>query len=389
MGARMVNKTRIAVLGSGHSGLTLAGDLVLAGFEVNLFAVPEFSKTLRNIQKHGGIEIDGACRSGFAKLNKTTTDIEEALQGVNVVLIAIPAYAHKKFAEVCAPYLEEGQIVVLNGEYTFGVIEFANTIQENGCDLDKITLGGTNALIYRTRMYLPNKVWCNAVKAEMPFAAFPAKKTEKALEVLKPIYQQDDGKRGILVPASSILETSICNINPYRHVPMMILNAVGVELGDEPYSKYVGSEACRRTTEALDREAMFLQKSLGTKPLSYYYVRNVMMYPSDLIYAPQNTPEWVKRENQPTLFRGGKGSNFLNLRYLTEDVPYGLVGLASLGDMLSVDTPTFDSLITIASVINGVDYWKEGRTLEKLGFSDLTKDELLRLVMEGEISKSL
>ena len=60
-----------------------------------------------------------------------------------------------------------------------------------------------------------------------------------------------------------------------------------------------------------------------------------------------------------------------NARYITEDVPYGLVTCSSLGKMLGIKTPTFDSIIQLASVMNQVDYMTEGRTVEKLGLSGL------------------
>jgi glycerol-3-phosphate dehydrogenase len=48
------------------------------------------------------------------------------------------------------------------------------------------------------------------------------------------------------------------------------------------------------------------------------------------------------------------------------DIPMSLVPMASLGEMLGVPTPTIKSLIHLASVIHGRDYWAEGRTAERL-----------------------
>jgi opine dehydrogenase len=58
-----------------------------------------------------------------------------------------------------------------------------------------------------------------------------------------------------------------------------------------------------------------------------------------------------------------------------------LVPISSIGDMLGVPTPTIKSIISFASIMHGVDYRKEGRTVEKLGIAGLTVKEIRQLVV--------
>jgi len=384
----------IAVLGAGNAGWTFAADLTLSGLDVHLFELPRFKNNLEPLIDSGGIELAGVGRTGFAKVKLMTTDIAEALEGVKVVLIAMPAYGHAEIAKVCAPYLRPGQIVVLNPGYTLGTIEVASVLIEEGVDFDSITLCETPSLLYATRKYLPNRVFCRFVKGMMPIATFPATKTREAVDSLKGIYEQGDGKRGVLVPLENILLCGLINTNPIAHLPMMILKAVDVELGEEPYLKCGSSDAVRRMRKAMSREYLALQRALGFKLLSRQYVLNGLMEPPDLPKLKflstdadaKGSPEWAVVENQEGLYASGTDKNLLQLRYLTEDVPYALVGLASLGDMLRVETPVIDSCITIASVITGKDFLHEGRSLKKLGLSGLNKVELLQYVTTGQIS---
>jgi opine dehydrogenase len=79
------------------------------------------------------------------------------------------------------------------------------------------------------------------------------------------------------------------------------------------------------------------------------------------------------------------GPYSLDARHLTEDVPYGLVTWASLGRMLSVPTPASDAIITLASVLNGEDYWALGRTVDKMGINPTwSKVRLKEYLEEGE-----
>jgi opine dehydrogenase len=70
----------------------------------------------------------------------------------------------------------------------------------------------------------------------------------------------------------------------------------------------------------------------------------------------------------------------LHMRYITEDVPYGLVGWASMGRQWSVPTPTIDALIQLASVIERVDYRQHGVTAKSMGIEGLTPAAVRSLV---------
>jgi len=52
--------------------------------------------------------------------------------------------------------------------------------------------------------------------------------------------------------------------------------------------------------------------------------------------------------------------NKLKMRYLTEDVPYGLVPVSSISKMLNVPSPTVDAIIRLVSIINQTDYEMKG-----------------------------
>jgi opine dehydrogenase len=62
-----------------------------------------------------------------------------------------------------------------------------------------------------------------------------------------------------------------------------------------------------------------------------------------------------------------KGPTEVDSRYISEDVPQGLVLLESLGLKYNVPTPVCTSLINIASAALGRELRLEGRTVERLG----------------------
>ena len=76
------------------------------------------------------------------------------------------------------------------------------------------------------------------------------------------------------------------------------------------------------------------------------------------------------------------GPESVKSRYITEDLPYGLVPIKKLAQQYEVPTPLIDAVIEFGSVINQTNYMKEGISLEELGISGLSKDELKRFICE-------
>jgi opine dehydrogenase len=87
--------------------------------------------------------------------------------------------------------------------------------------------------------------------------------------------------------------------------------------------------------------------------------------------------------NQPG-YRGIRAPATLNHRYITEDVPMSLVPIAALGQRYGVQVRCMDSIIRLACIIHCTDYWRRGRTLDRLGIERLSVGEIMRYVMEGD-----
>jgi opine dehydrogenase len=112
---------------------------------------------------------------------------------------------------------------------------------------------------------------------------------------------------------------------------------------------------------------MALLRALGLEPV-----------PHEQSYEYRYQEKWTDFAKDSS-----KGPFSANTRYITEDIPIGMVLWASLGELLGVPTPTARALIQISSVIHDTDYWQVGRTMEKLGLAGRTAAELKRYLMEG------
>lgn len=364
---------KITIIGAGNGGCTYAAYLGKRGHEVALYEVPELGDNLADIERLGGLEMRG-CDTGFGPVSKCTTDIGEACAWSEYILVVTPAFAHRIIARLAAPYLTSGQTVVLNPGSVFGAVEFLNILRECGNTAD-VTVGETSSNVFACRRYRPNDVNILGIKDNMHLACIPADRTEKTVRDLQAFFPQY-----IAVP--NIFYTSFLDINAYVHPINAILNAGRIELTKGAFDFYWGgiSPGVCANMEAIDKERLALAEALG-------YPMETL---NELIHGYYGHPEW------PSLFdffshskvHGGtpeaKAPATMRHRYVTEDVPFGLVPIAELADVAGVPTPHIDAVITLASTFNGENYRETGRSLKYLGFGGKTLDQIRTFVLEGK-----
>jgi len=58
--------------------------------------------------------------------------------------------------------------------------------------------------------------------------------------------------------------------------------------------------------------------------------------------------------------------------------------MAALGRLAGVATPTMEALVQLASTALGIDYARDGLTLERLGLAGKSADELVRFTQQGD-----
>lgn len=365
----MISSTdiRYAVIGSGNGGLSMAGYLAWRGYKVNLYN--RTAEKIAYLAEKPSIHLSGAIE-GVGHLNLVTSDIEKAIQDVDIIMVTIPATGHYNIAKAMAPYLKDGQIIVLNPGRTGGALEVYETLRQYGC-YKSVTVAEAQTFIYACRATGPNSAKIFSVKHEVTLAAIPAAATRRVIRLLNGAYPQ-------FVPAKNVIETSINNFGAIFHPAPTLLNSGHIERGQsfEYYLEGI-TPSIGQMLERLDAERLKVAKSLGVKAVSAQeWLEESYGAKGDTIYeAIQNNPA----------YRGLTAPNGLNTRYIHEDVPCSLVPIASLAHNLGIETPAIDTIIRLANMLTGKNFWKEGRTVDKLGLKGLTVAEIHQLVQTGNI----
>jgi opine dehydrogenase len=303
-------------------------------------------------------------------LDLVTPDIGEAVKDADILMVAVSANGHAFIAEQCAPHLRDGQIIVLHPGRTGGALEFLRVLREQKVKADVI-VAEAQTFLYASRSTNPGQVQIFRIKNSVPVAAIPAYRTPEVVEALSVAYRE-------FIPGDNVMKTSLDNIGAVFHPAVTVLNSARIESTHGEFEFYIEgiTPAVAQVLEAIDHERVAVGAAMGFRCMTareWLYVAYDAVGKS-LHEAIRSNPGYYSIKAPPRLEH----------RYIEEDVPMSLVPIASMGDLLGVPCPTIKAIIHLANLMHGCDYWKSGRTAERLGLAGLTLRQIRRLVLEGE-----
>ena len=354
---------KIAVLGAGAGGTSVAFDCAAHGHEVRLFDFPQFPDNIEAVASQSGIHAEGDI-SGFSTIAYAGHDIDEALEQAELIYTVGPAYSTEPFGQAVNGKLHPGQTVIVSPSSCGGALAFK---QAAGLSLedDSIRVAETSTLHYAVRLTEPGRVHVFLkLRAGNLLAALPGGHTHEILRLIADVYPG-------MEPARNVIQTSLQNANPVIHPAVTLANAARIEGtgGDFLFYEEGVSDSVGRLIEAVDRERIAIGARLGITVLSdpEMGMRQGYMLMDNYGSGYREAPGFLGIGAQPQL----------DHRYLNEDVGYGLVFMSQLARQVGVETPTMDSIIQLASVLMDRDYAAEAlRTPESLGIGSRSAQEL-------------
>lgn len=362
---------RVAVLGGGNTGFSLAANLQLRGFAVTLWEIPapDYAGTLAPL-KEGAIRLTGVAEQGTAHLHHVTTDIAEALDANDLVLVPVPSYAHRAFAAACVPHLRPGHVIVLTPG-NMGTLAFAEAARAAG-KLDGVVIAEADTAPYVCRKLAPDHAHIWGVVSGLGVAAFPARENDRLLDVLADVFP---GARAY----PNVVACALSAGNPILHPAGVLLNAGRVEYARGEFYFYEEgvTPGVVRAIKAVDAERLAIgaRLSLTLDPVEELYWRGGFGPRGDL-WATINGSRMLTQLRAP-------GS--LDTRWLLEDIPYGIATWAALGTQFDVPTPVMSALTDLGTAVTGEDLRAATRTPADLGIAHLDRDALTHYLMTGSM----
>lgn len=355
---------KIAVLGGGHGCYAAAADLAERGHEVRMWrrdaaafapVLASQSITLKDVKGRRAV-----------KLALATAQIGAAVRGAELIVVPTPAFAQADIARAMAPHVEDGQVVFLPPG-TFGSYVMAKALRDAEAGA-AVTFAETGTLPYLARKHGPAEIAITIRARRLPTGAFPAKRSDHAMAVIRQAYPSVE-------PIEDALSGALMNAGPIIHPPLILMNAGPLQHFDKWDIHNEGTQpAIRAVTDRLDDERIAVRERLGYQP--YHFP----------LRDHYTTDRWMYGDAHDRLVESNDWREHIDLathRYMREDVEIALAFLVSVADWAGVDAPVAKGLLAMGSAICGVDFRRNPRTLEGLGLASLDRAGMARLLHEG------
>jgi opine dehydrogenase len=345
----------VTILGMGHAGTTIAADLTKKRHQVTLVKT---SNALHNehhkyLLKNNKITITDKGNTEEIAIFKTTNSIKDGLKNPDLIIVYIQTNFHQQLIKRMIPHLKGNETILFEPGYLVTAYLLKYFPDNN------FTVIEADSSPIDCRIYSPGKVEVLFKNVRNPVAVFPSKNKNKAKQILEKLQYPFVFRR-------SVIETALHNPNLIVHTIGAIMSMPRIEYTKGEYWMYkeVFTPSVWELVKKLDSEKMQVLEHLGFEPIPY--VESCKLRNSeDLSLDAETVFRTYAEHGSP------KGPYQVKTRFITEDVPQGLVMLESLAKYLKIKTPVTSALIDISSAALNIPFRKQGRNIRRLGIDNI------------------
>ena len=349
---------KIAILGAGNGGCAVAADLSLREHEVTLIKT---SNAMHNenfqylVENKGEIRLFENGELKISNIYKVTTDLSE-LKKAEIIIVYIQTNYHEALIKRIIPYIQDGQIIIFNPGY------LSTAYMLKHCKNNDITIIEAESSFIDCRIVEPGLIKVGFRNVRNPLGIYPSKDID--------IVKKKLNKMGFpFVYLSSVVEAALHNPNMIVHTVGAIMSIPRIEKTKGEYCMYheVFTPSVWNILEKLDNEKMDVLEALGFERLPYV---EACKFRNSIDDSRDAKEVFFWYAAMPTR---AKGPITVDSRYISEDVPQGIVMLEALAKQLNIETPICTALIEMASAALKRNLRTEGRTLDRLGVENIER----------------
>ncbi|MCB1808085.1 MAG: NAD/NADP octopine/nopaline dehydrogenase family protein [Candidatus Competibacteraceae bacterium] len=353
----------VGIVGAGAIAYGAAALLENNGHRARLWS-PSGQRT-QALAANAVLQAQGALKGNFHPT--VATSAQAVVEGADAILIALPANGHKTVMDAIAPYISAGQTVLISSHASFGALYLARLLAARDLSIPIVAWGTT---VTSGRQLSPTEVAVSTIRQKIDIATVPTVHSSEGLAICQTLF----GDR--FVEREGLLAIALSNLNPQNHMGIALCNLTRMERGEQWSQGQNVTPAVGRLLEALDTERLAIAEALGLS------VRTIFEHFHLSFHVPLGS---VADMNQAMheQGRGGSGPSTVESRYVLEDVPFGLVVTARLGQLAGCPALLHEAGIRIFSALYGRDFTAENDLLNALGIEQMTLAQLSQLSRSG------
>ena len=369
----------ITVCGGGNGAHALVGTLLLrdhmAHIRLYLPLKDERRRFANALSSHSSFEVRvaGEVHSVVSNRIHVTGDPEEAARSSTIIMV-VPAFAHGAILSQLAPYLtKENTIAALPARsgLEYQARDILGNAGRNCC-----VLVGFQTLPWACRIKeFGHSVIIHGAKKRVGAACLPRNEIKEKAKVFSTLLSMD------VIPYQSMLELSLANTGQLIHPGIMysvFRNRLGEIFPSEnevPLFYASVDEAAAKVLSRMSDEVITIKEVVeerlpglrmpGVVHLSQWLDE---AYGEEIADTSSLARKFQTNQGYQTFKVPVKKSNSgyqvdVNTRYLTEDVPFGLLVTKGIASVVGVETPTIDEVITNTSAWIGKEYLIDGELI--------------------------
>jgi opine dehydrogenase len=349
----------IGIVGTGGIGLGSAAWLASTGHQVTLWSPRGGgAEALRDRPLEATGVLNATVRVAVADSAATLCAT------TSVVLIAVPVNGHRQVMDALLPHLRDGHMVVVSSVGSLSSLYLYEQARAQGLSVTVASMGTTTLTARRTG---DHAVRVMTRRTELGVSALPNTHIDQVLETCRHLFGE------VFKQDTNALASALTNINPVAHGPLALFNWTRIERGENwPQYHYMTPQASA-VIEQLDAERRQLAQAFGLQ------VRSIEEHFAKSFGTRSAKLADIAAELHQQ--RGGPpGPTDTSTRFLSEDVPYGLVFCKALGAVAGVAMPATETIINVASLVTGQDLVAANDLLDPLGVMGASVDSLVRRV---------
>ncbi|MGO4403350.1 NAD/NADP octopine/nopaline dehydrogenase family protein [Bosea sp. RAF48] len=354
---------RVSILGAGAAACGAAAQLSVMGHDPMLWSPS--GRSTEALAAGAPLRATAAIETSFHP--RIAGNAADAVATADVVMLAMPGYAHKMAFDAIAPHLREGQPVIISSHASFGALYLSRLLAARKIHAPIIAWGTT---LTTGRKVSPTEVAVNSLRSKIDLATVPQDASAEALALCTSLF----GERFVL--REGLLAIALSNLNPQNHLAIALFNLTRMERGESWGQAENVTPAVGRVMEALDAERLAIAEAFGVS------VRTIHEH---YAYSYQLPVASIAEMNAELHGRGkgGFGPATLESRYVLEDAPYGLLPTVLLGGLIGRPATLHEAGLTLLSAAYGRDFTRENELLPALGFDVMTREELAARAKDG------
>ena len=362
----MAEVVRLGIAGAGPIGYATAA-LAMQGGHGAVLLSPSGGAGAR-IAADQGLEAAGAIAGRFHP--GAARDAADLVARADVLVIAVPGYGHKAVMDALAPHIRDGQPVIVSSQSSFGPLYLGDLLARRGIHAP-IVAWSTTATTARSPA--PGRVQVVSLRARIDICVLPEAETPAMLALCERLF----GARFHL--CDGLLAITLSNLNPQNHLGIALCNFTRMERGETWSQNLNVTPGVGRLLEALDAERLAIAGALGLG------VRTLFDHLHLSYHLPVgDTVAGMFAAMEPAGL-GHNGPATADSRYVTEDVPFGLLPIELLGALTGHPARLHTAGIDSFSAIYGRDFRAENPFLSTLGLEGMTLPDLQAAARRGHL----